>query len=130
MPQLPVRPEVVVLLTDVDLSRADDPSRLFHRDGRPFTAAEHYLLTTLTPEEIAAAKAQTFLEYEWTREINEMKAALANLLMKYSTRLPKGSLVGDAVAIMTDEDYAEYEHLVGIVTAEDPLKYRAGRARN
>jgi len=43
MPQSSVRPEVVVLITDVDFDRHDDPTRPYHRDGRPFTVAEHAL---------------------------------------------------------------------------------------
>lgn len=64
------------------------------------------------------------LEAEWQRELDAMKDAFVALLMNYFARLPKGSVVSDAVAIMTDEDYAEYERLLKIVTAEDTLEYR------
>ncbi|OIK00203.1 hypothetical protein [Streptomyces monashensis] len=120
-----VRPEVVLLITKLDFSHPDIRTRPYHRDGRPFTRAERDLLVTFTPEEKAAAKAQMQLEAEWQRELDEMKDAFVDLLMKYFAKLPKGSVVDDAVAIMTDEDYAEFERLAEIVTAEDTLEYRA-----
>ncbi|EST29219.1 hypothetical protein [Streptomyces roseochromogenus] len=125
MPHSSVRPEVILLITKVDFSRRDDLTRPYHRDGRPFTHAEHALLITCTPEEVAAAKTQSRLEAEWQRELGAMQDAFFDLLMKYFAKLPKGSMVSDAVAIMTDEDYAEFERLAEIVTAEDTLEYRA-----
>ncbi|MEH0625072.1 hypothetical protein [Streptomyces stelliscabiei] len=130
MPHSSVRPNVVVLITDVDFDRRDDPTRPYHRDGRPFTVAEHALLVTCTPEEIAAAKAQMRREAEWQRELDAMQDAFVELLMKYFAKLPKGSVVSDAIAVMTDEDYAEYERLVKIVTAEDTFEYRALHGAN
>lgn len=82
-------------------------------------------MATCTPAEIAAAKAQLRLEAEWQCERDALKDAFVELLMKYFAKLPKGSVVSDAVAIMTDEDHTEYERLVKIVTAEDTLEYRA-----
>ncbi|MQY36016.1 hypothetical protein SRB17_40120 [Streptomyces sp. RB17] len=120
-----VRPEVVLLITKVDFSHPDIRTRPYHRDGRPFTRAERDLLVTFTPEEKAAAKAQIQLETEWQRELDEMKDDFVALLMKYFAKLPKGSVVDDAVAIMPDEDYAEFARLTEIVTAEDTLEYRA-----
>ncbi|QJS10783.1 hypothetical protein HKX69_15800 [Streptomyces argyrophyllae] len=120
-----VRPEVVLLITKLDLNHPDARKRPYHRDGRPFTRAERDLLTTFTPEEKTAAIAQIQLEAEWQRELDEMKNAFVDLLMKYFAKLAKGSVVSDAVAIMTDEDYTEFERLAEIVTAEDTLEYRA-----
>ncbi|MEW1816612.1 MULTISPECIES: hypothetical protein [Streptomyces] len=120
-----VRPEVVLLITKVDFNHPDARTRPYHRDGRPFTRAEHALLATFTQEEKTAAMAQIQLEAEWQRDLDEMKDDFVALLMKYFAKLPKGSVVSDAVAIMTDEDYAEFEHLAEIVTAEDTLEYRA-----
>ncbi|MFD4765484.1 hypothetical protein [Streptomyces niveus] len=54
-----------------------------------------------------------------------MRDDFVALVMKYLDRLPKGSVVADAIGIMTDEDYGEYERLVPIVTAQDTLEYRA-----
>ncbi|MCC9707875.1 hypothetical protein E4N62_23005 [Streptomyces sp. MNU76] len=130
MPSSSVRPEVVLLITDLDLDRHEDPPRCYHLDGRPFTTAEHQLLSTMTPAEIAAAKAQMRLEDEWERELDAMKDAFVELLMKYFARLPKVSVVSDAVAIMTDEDRTEYERLVKIVTAQDTLEYLAEHSEN
>lgn len=98
-----VRPEVVLLLTTLDLNHPDTRQRPYHRDGRPFTRAERDLLITFTPEEKAAAIAQIELEDEWQRELDEMKDAFVDLLMKYFAKLPEGSVVSDAVTIMTDE---------------------------
>ncbi|MFG3099634.1 hypothetical protein ACGFZL_03715 [Streptomyces sp. NPDC048182] len=120
-----VRPEVVLLLTTLDLNHPGTRQRPYHRDGRPFTLAERDLLITFTPEEKAAAIAQIELEDEWQRELDEIKDAFVDLLMKYFAKLPEGSVVSDAVAIMTDEDYARFEHLAEIATAEDTLEFRA-----
>jgi hypothetical protein len=130
MPDSSVRPEVVVLITKVDFSRRDDPTRPYHHDGRPFTPAEHALLVTCTPEERAAAKAQIRRAAEWQRELDEMQDAFVELLMKYFAKLPKGSTVSDAVAIMTDEDYAEFERLAEIATAEDTLEFLSLHGEN
>jgi hypothetical protein len=40
MPELSLRPDVVVLLTEWDTFRRD-PDLLYRRDGSPFTPAEH-----------------------------------------------------------------------------------------
>ncbi|MFF6857204.1 hypothetical protein ACFY9H_17765 [Streptomyces bacillaris] len=120
-----IRPEVVLLLTKLDFSHPDIRTRPYHRDGRPFTRAERDLLVTFTPEEKAAAQAQIQLEAEWQRELDDMRDDFVALLMKYFAKLPKGSVVDDAVDIMTDEDYAEFERLAEIVTAEDTLEFRA-----
>ena len=108
MPQPSIRPDVVVLFTDVDwYGHLDDPQRPYHRDGRPFTLTEHALLNSITPEEQAAGFAQLKREDDWQRELDEMKQTFVALLMKYFAELPEGSVVSDAVAIMTDEDLAE-----------------------
>lgn len=125
MPQPSVRPNIVVLLTEVDSSRRDDRSRLYRRDGTVFSAAEHDLICTATPAEITTAKAQRRLESEWVRESHVMNVALVDLFMKYVDQLPDGSLCSNIYATMTDEDYAEYERLVKIVAARNGLEYRA-----
>ncbi|MEU3352299.1 hypothetical protein [Streptomyces sp. NPDC037389] len=131
MPQPSIRPDVVVLFTDVDwYGHLDDPTRPYHRDGRPFTIAEHLLLTTVTPEEEAAGLAQLRREADWLREIDAKRQVFVDLLLKYFAMLPEDSVVPDAVAIMTDEDYAEYERLLPIVTAEDTLEYWAEHAED
>ncbi|MFI8204832.1 hypothetical protein [Streptomyces sp. NPDC085937] len=123
MPQPSVRPHVVVLLTEVDSTRPDDPSLLYRRNGTAFTAAEHDLICTATPAEITAANAQRRLENEWARGTHAMQKALVDLFMKYVDQLPDGSC-SNIYATMTDEDYAEYERLVQIVAARTGLEYR------
>ncbi|MER0447119.1 hypothetical protein ABR738_21575 [Streptomyces sp. Edi4] len=78
-----------------------------------------------TPAEFTAANDQIRLQDEWARELDKMKEDFADLLMKYSAQLPKGSVVSDAIEIMTAEHYAEFERLLPIVTAQDTFEYRA-----
>ncbi|MHC6627485.1 hypothetical protein ACYTFC_15485 [Streptomyces globosus] len=131
MPQTSIRPDVVVLFTDVDwYGHLDDPQRPYHRDGRPFTRAEHLLLNTITPEEQAAGLAQLRREADWLRDVDAKRQVFIDLVLKYLAKLPEGSVVSDAVAIMTDQDYAEYERLLPIVTAEDTLEYLAEHAED
>ncbi|MEU6756375.1 hypothetical protein [Streptomyces sp. NPDC046685] len=131
MPQPSIRPDVVVLFTDVDWhGHLDDPTRPYHRDGRPFTHAEHLLLTTITPEEQAAGLAQLRREADWLRDLDAKRQVFVDLVLKYLAKLPEGSVVDDAIDIMTDEDYAEYERLLPIVTAEDTLEYLAERTED
>ncbi|MFE6025809.1 hypothetical protein [Streptomyces niveus] len=126
MAQPHIRPDVVALFADVDWhGHLDDPQRAYHRDGRPFTLAEQRLLVTVTPEEKAAGHQQIRRENEWLDEVDAMRDDFVALVMKYFDQLPKGSMVADAIGIMTAEDYAEYERLVPIVTAQDTLEYRA-----
>lgn len=54
-----------------------------------------------------------------------MRDDFVTLVRKYLDQLPKNAVVADAIQIMTDEDYAECERLVPIVTAQDTLEYRA-----
>ncbi|MGW7540349.1 hypothetical protein ACWGKQ_04385 [Streptomyces sp. NPDC054770] len=130
MPQPSVRPDVVVLLTEVDSTRHDDQWRLYRPDGTAFTAAEHDLIYTATPAEMTAANAQRRLENEWARETHEMQKALADLFTKYADQLADGSLCSNIYATMTDEDYAEYERLVKIVDARNGFEYRAEHEDN
>lgn len=126
MARLSIRPDVVALFADVDwYGYQDDPKRPYHRDGRPFTRAEHALLISVTREEKAAGFAQMKREDDWLREVDAMRETFVALVRKYFAKLPKGSVVSDAVAIMTDEDLAEYERLLPIVTAQDALEYLA-----
>ncbi len=126
MAQLSIRPDVVALFADVDwYGHQDDPTRPYHRDGRPFTRAEHILLISITPEERTAGFAQMKREDDWLREVDAMRETFVALVRKYLAELPEGSVVGDAVAIMTAEDLAEYERLLPIVTAQDSLEYLA-----
>ncbi|MFD9485090.1 hypothetical protein [Streptomyces sp. NPDC059991] len=126
MPQPSIRPDVVVLFTDVDwYGHLDDPQRPYHRDGRPFTRPEHTLLNTITPEEQSAGLAHLRREADWVRDVDAKRQVFIDLVMKYLATLPEGSVVSDAVAIMTDADYTEYERLLPIVTAEDTLEYLA-----
>ncbi|MEV6378793.1 hypothetical protein AB0M31_05165 [Streptomyces sp. NPDC051773] len=129
MRQPSVRPNVVVLLTDVDSTRPDDPSLLYRRNGTSFTTAELDLICTATPAEITAANAQRRLENEWARETHAMQKALVDLFMKHVDSLPDGSC-SSIYATMTDEDYAEYERLVQIVAARTGLEHRAEHEDN
>ncbi|MFD5780441.1 hypothetical protein [Streptomyces sp. NPDC126933] len=124
MPQPHIRPDVVALFADVDWhGHRDEPP--YHRDGRPFTLTEQRLISTITPEEGAAARQQIRRENEWLDEVDAMRDDFVALVRKYLDQLPKNAVVADAISIMTDEDYAEYERLVPIVTAQDTLEYRA-----
>src|SRR5262249_10470463 len=52
------RPEVVALLTDLDLQRTGSGQRLVHRNGTPFTPGESDLLTSATDEDLRAAASE------------------------------------------------------------------------
>jgi hypothetical protein len=49
------RPEVVALLTDLDVERTGAHRRFVHGDGRPFTAEETELIGSTTDDMRAAA---------------------------------------------------------------------------
>ncbi|MFD9634338.1 hypothetical protein [Streptomyces violascens] len=124
MPQPSIRPDVVVLLTDVDTSRRT-PDHLYRHDGSPFTAAELDLLHTCTPAEIDAANAQRQLQDDWKSEDHEIHKALVDLFTKYVDQLPDGTLCrsSDIYDLMTDQDYAECERLAEAIKARDPFGY-------
>ncbi|MFQ6856377.1 hypothetical protein AAIB46_36795 [Streptomyces sp. 35M1] len=81
MAQTDLRPRAVVLLTDVDTSRRDEPGRLYHHDGRPFTTAEYDLLCTCTRAEIDIAVAYMQPVGDWMSERHTMQKALIGLYM-------------------------------------------------
>ncbi|MFI1768873.1 hypothetical protein ACH41H_43520 [Streptomyces sp. NPDC020800] len=117
MAQTEIRPRVVILLADVDPSRRDEPGRLYRRDGRPLTGAEHDLFATSTSDEIAMAVAHGLPdEADWMSEGDLVAKALVSLYMKYAYQLPDDSM--DSVYdLMTDEDYAEFERLTDLQNA-------------
>ncbi|WP_217553027.1 hypothetical protein [Streptomyces sp. GbtcB6] len=123
MPELSIRPDVVVLLTEWDTSRRD-PDHLYRRDGNPFTAAEHDLICTCTQEEIDAAIAQKRLANDLVHEHRALQEALVGLATKYVDPLPDGTLPSNVYALMTDEDYAECGRLVEALRTRDPFRYR------
>ena len=125
MPQPSVRPDVVVLLTEVDSTPRDDYSLINRHYGTAFTDAERDLICTATPAEITAAIAQRELENEWVRETNEIHKALFDLVTKYIDQLPEGALCSNIYAHMTDEDYAECDRLARIVAARNGFDYPA-----
>ncbi|MEV6963214.1 hypothetical protein AB0M97_29470 [Streptomyces sp. NPDC051207] len=123
MPELSLRPDVVVLLTEWDTFRRD-PDLLYRRDGSPFTPAEHGLIYTSTQEEIDAAIAQKRLANDLVHEHRALQQALVNMCTKYVDPLPDGTLPSNVYALMTDEDYAECGRLVEALRAPDPFRYR------
>ncbi|KUF15447.1 hypothetical protein [Streptomyces silvensis] len=122
MAQTEIRPRVVILLADVDTSRRDETGRLYRRDGRPLTGAEHDLLSTSTSDETAMAAAHRLPDAaDWMSERSSVGRALVSLYMKYAYLLPDDSL--DSVYdLMTDEDYAEFERLADIHSALSALE--------
>jgi hypothetical protein len=52
------RPEVVLLLTDIDVKRTGARQWFVHQDGRPFTAEETELIGSATDEDLRAAARQ------------------------------------------------------------------------
>jgi hypothetical protein len=52
------RPEVVALLTDIDLQRTGSGQRLVHRNGTPFTTEETHLLRSATGDDVRAAATE------------------------------------------------------------------------
>ncbi|PNG20053.1 hypothetical protein [Streptomyces cahuitamycinicus] len=125
MPQPTVRPNIVVLLTELESTPRDDSWVLYRHNGTAFTDAEHDLIGTATPAEITAAKAQRRLQNDWARETHEAEKALVDLVTKYIDRLPEGSLCSNIYATMSDEDYAECDRLARIVAARHGTDYPA-----
>ncbi|MFI0978218.1 hypothetical protein ACH4SP_14630 [Streptomyces sp. NPDC021093] len=125
MPQTDIRPRAIVLLTDVDTSRRDEPGCLYHRDGRPLTTAEYHLLATCTPAEMDTAVAHTQPVGNWMSERHTMQKALISLYMKYAHQMPD-DFPGSVYDLMTDDDYAEFEHLAEILSADDALEEPIG----
>ncbi|MFJ6437515.1 hypothetical protein [Streptomyces sp. NPDC091416] len=129
MAQTDIRPRVIVLITDLDVSRGDEPDRLFHHDGRPFTTAECNLITTCTPAEMDIAVAYMRSMGDWMSEPQTVQKALIGLYMKYAYQVPDG-FSGSVYDLMTDEDYAKFERLVEIFKADDAFEDRAGHEQN
>jgi hypothetical protein len=129
MPELSLRPDVVVLLTEWDTSRRD-PDLLYRRDGSPFTPAEQDLIYTCTQEKIDAAITQKRLANDLVCEHRSLQGSLVGLVTKYVDPLPDGTLPSNAYALMTDEDYAECGRLVEALRARDPFFYRTGHEQD
>ncbi|MEE1728510.1 hypothetical protein PUR33_05155 [Streptomyces sp. BE282] len=129
MAQTDIRPRAVVLLTDVDTSRRDEPGRLYHHDGRPFTTAEYDLLCTCTRAEIDIAVAHMQPVGAWMSERHTMQKALIGLYMKYAYQFTDAS--PDSVYdLVTDEDYAKFERLAEILSPGDAVEDLAGHEQD
>ncbi|WP_434593173.1 hypothetical protein [Streptomyces sp. A5-4] len=126
-----VRPRAIVLLSDVDPSRSDGPEHLYHRDGRPLTTSEYDLFTTCTRAEIEIAVAYMQPIGDWMSERYKVQKALISLYMKYAHQLPDAFPDSASVYdLMTDEDYAEFERLVEILSPDDGFEEHIGHEQD
>ncbi|MBT2895656.1 MULTISPECIES: hypothetical protein [Streptomyces] len=123
------RPRAIVLLTDIDASRSDEPDHLFHHDGRPFTTAEYELLSTCTPTEIDIAVAHMQPVGDWMSERQTVQKALIGLYMKYAYQMPD-AFPDSVYDLMTEEDYSEFERLADIVSADDAFEEHTGHEQD
>ncbi|MFE6867836.1 hypothetical protein ACFVFS_14870 [Kitasatospora sp. NPDC057692] len=119
MTQHTIRPNVVDLLHTADYSQYRSTNTLLHQGGRPFTMEERALADSATRAELEASLELHSQEVEAARELDDATQAIVALLLRYFAKLPAGSVSGEAVAIMTSHDRAEYERLLGIVAPDD-----------
>lgn len=100
------RPEVVALLVDMEMGILQS-GRYVHRDGRPFTDAEHALAGSAVWVDVEAARDLVATEAEFYMSKAADASRVVELLDPYFARFPDGANVGDALAIMPEAERAE-----------------------
>jgi hypothetical protein len=123
---MPVRPEVVILLADVDIADKlfevgglpDKPIGEFireskHRDGRVVTEAEAVLIGSATPEEFEATARLALAEADYAQDLAAANQRFVAILQSAWDRLPEGSTADDALALLPPAERAEAEELAG-----------------
>ncbi|GAA3771507.1 hypothetical protein [Streptomyces chiangmaiensis] len=110
MTQSEIRPHIVTLLCDADFKYRPDTNTWSHRDGRPFTKEEQVTAFGATRAEVEEVKAQI----DRYMQKAETPEALEHFLAPYMEQLTEKTL-GNAVELMTEDDRAELDHLLGSI---------------
>ncbi|MGA4858330.1 hypothetical protein ACPCAB_16975 [Streptomyces koyangensis] len=114
MPQTEIRPEIVALLCDADFKHFRETGTWSHRDGRPCGKEERDLIFQATRADLEELKGQhsRYLEYVQTHQ--EAPEAIQRFLAPFMEQLEEKNL-GDAHALMTDEERTEFNRLLGLM---------------
>ncbi|MFI6473989.1 hypothetical protein ACIBL5_27435 [Streptomyces sp. NPDC050516] len=114
MPDIEPRLHIVVLLRDTDFKFRSDTNTWSHLDGRPFTKEEQAIAHTATRADLGEVLDQLARYKEYRRTKNEAPEALNRFLAPFMDQLIRKTL-GNAVKIMTKDDRAELDRLLGAV---------------
>lgn len=117
-----IRPEVVTLLLDTNLTAYLDDKTWIHHDGRPLTKQARALACSCTPQEMKAvlAQMQRELDFELEQEA-EASRTFGALLNKYYGDVPDGTLIRDPASAMAEEDRVEFLRAAYILGPETAI---------
>lgn len=104
------RPEIVQVLMDIRLN--PETGKFTRGDGSPLTAEETDLVGQATRAELDAASAllETMVDLHTTQA--QLMRQFSNLVEPYFAKLPEGTLLDEALAIMPAGERAEAERLM------------------
>ncbi|MBO1413806.1 hypothetical protein [Streptomyces sp. FH025] len=106
---------IMKLLFDADFVNRDDTNTWSHQDGRPFSEPEQAIADAAGEEELEAL----FDVYKLLlkRDLVDPLDAVRVLAYRYWIALPDHAATStDLVATMTDQDRAEFQHLLDRLT--------------
>ena len=111
--------DIVDLLLDCDNFGPDafEQHQLRHRDGRPFTAAEHDLAAQATMVELRALRDYYAKATAHHTAQQQLMAEMADLVKPYFERLGGGANLGQVRDAMTPDEQARLDHIVDRITA-------------
>ncbi|MFI8514016.1 hypothetical protein ACIGHB_23095 [Streptomyces sp. NPDC085460] len=115
MPQPEARPEIVALLCDANFQHFRETGTWSHRDGRPFTEEERTLIFSATRADLEELEAQHARYLKYVRPYAEAPEAIQRFLAPFMDQLEEKNL-GNAHALMTEEERAEFNRLLGLMT--------------
>ncbi|WFE44276.1 DUF4326 domain-containing protein [Verrucosispora sp. WMMD1129] len=118
-PTVTVNLDVVELILDcANLTPEAFTNReLCHRDGRPFSDAEHDLVSRATMAELQAARDHSAKLAEHAREQHALADELATLTRPYFDRFGDGATLGDLRPLMTPDDRGRFDDIVSRMSA-------------
>lgn len=103
-----IRPDVVTLLTGLDLTAGAPHDWTHHRDGRPVTPEERDLALSATREELVAVRDYVRRAERYHAERVADFQRVEQLADQYADGLPDGAPMGEIVAQMSEVDRAEF----------------------
>lgn len=111
-----IRPEVVALLTDLNL--AGQPAQWTHADGRPVTPDELALALTANFAELKALVDYSKRASDYATDQAAAVTRIGEITAPHFAELPDGARMDDVMPMLTDAERAELADLMELVTLD------------
>lgn len=123
-----IRPEVVTLLTGLDLTAGAPHTWTHHRDGRPISPEELDLALSATREELVAVRDYALRAEQYHAEKLTAFQRVEQIMAAYADRLAPAATMGEIVAQMSQADRAEFLQIMERLAPDGMLWTPGGQA--